>query len=159
MKRRTLRTAWLVAVLTAVGAVAVRTPSPAAPSPKPEPLPGPVQIDTPPPLELAAGWPFEELPLVKKFAVPIPDLALVSRPYVFELALITPPPGPPAAPALAQASPLWLLPLPVAAAGFGRERVSVIVVSEPSPLPLLWTGLLLLGLLAMGRQRAARSPP
>ena len=114
-----------------------------------------VQIDTPPPLVAAPGWPFQQLPLVAKFTIPVPRVGLVTStallPRVFEPVAIPrlpfpPPPGPAVPDDL---SPLWLL-SPLAAGAFigGADAVVESVIPEPATLLLLSTGLLLLGLLA-----------
>jgi hypothetical protein len=160
MKRRARRIGLLVALLAIIAAAFFAAPqSPAAERPAPLEL-GPVvmPIDTPPPLQPVPGWPFEELPLVAKFALPVPQIALVSArpPLVFEHALRKFPTV--ARPVVADRAPYWLLPLPAAAFVAGRDRVAVTVVPEPTTLFLLATGLLLLAWMAL-RRRPAPPPP
>ncbi len=124
-----------------------------------------VQVDTPPPLQQAPGWPFEALPSVDKFTSTVPAIHLANSltdywhepllrdvtPFTQLLAMESS--GPSAA---------WALP-PLAAAGglaLGSRESSIThpptVVPEPSTILLLATGLLLVALIAARRKRTER---
>lgn len=108
-----------------------------------------IQVDTPPkPPVAAAGWPFQQLPLVAKFGVitprvrPIPPVAFTpvpipQRPFVPQVPEVPSRPSP------------WLL-APLAGGAFigGRDGPAPPseVIPEPSTVILLSTGMLLLGL-------------
>ncbi|HSK21277.1 MAG TPA: hypothetical protein VK912_19130 [Longimicrobiales bacterium] len=110
-----------------------------------------IQVDTPPKQPVAAaGWPFQQLPLVAKFGVitprvrPIPPIAFAPvpippRPFV---------PQPPVPDVPVRPSP-WLL-APLAGGAFigGRDGPAPPpeVIPEPSTVILLSTGMLLLGI-------------
>lgn len=116
-------------------------------------LPVPVHIDTIPP---ERTWPFQELPLITKFAAPLPEVSLVASfpPPIFERALVRRLPTPEPEPAVDDDLPLWMLPLPAAAFVVGSDQfASTTVIPEPSTLVLLSTGLLLVGWSAVRRRR------
>lgn len=107
-----------------------------------------IQIDTPPQPVAAAGWPFQQLPMVMKFGVitpqvrPIPPIAFApvpipQRPFVPQVPDVPSRPSP------------WLL-APLAGGAFigGRDGPAPPseVIPEPSTVILLSTGMLLLGI-------------
>lgn len=113
----------------------------------------PVPIDTPPPLQPAEGWPFQQLPLVAKFGMPVPEVRLVTsyRQRPFRHALVR---TPPRQVETDDTPPLWIL-SPLAAGallGSADHVTDRAVIPEPSTLLLLASGLLLIGLNARRRR-------
>jgi hypothetical protein len=172
MKPTARRTAIFVTFLVALGAAvflagartraaadAVPAPSAAALAP-PHAPPPPMQVDTPPRLIQASGWPFQQLPLVTKFAIPQPRPGLVAiNPPPFHRVLLPPRPlaGPPVAP-VGPPSVWWAAPVAAGAfVGGSDATVGDAVVPEPSTWILMSMGLLLIGI--QTRRRRRRSPP
>jgi hypothetical protein len=111
----------------------------------------PMPSDTPPPAQAAAGWPFQQLPLVMKFDLRAPEITtpqfvMLTAPLrpVLEPVPVPVPTLPPSAPG--QLSPWLLAPLAVGAGAGGADDVAGTVIPEPATVLLFGTGLALIGL-------------
>jgi hypothetical protein len=172
IQRKRTRIAVLAVLLMMFAATAWFTPrAPAEPPAEPlvlfediEPARYVMPVDTPPPPRAAAGWPFEQLPLVAKFDVPLPQLTAATfqpRPVFPD---VQPVPVPVAAARVPSAapgavSPLWLLPPLAAGAAAGSASGNQVAstIPEPATMILLSTGLAMLGVGAKRRRRDERS--
>lgn len=106
-----------------------------------------------PSLRAQEGWPFEQLPMIAKFDVPVAHVVpstIIARPvYIKDVPPImaSTPVEDPSAP------PLWLVPVGAGGIGFGGGSTTYsTTVPEPVTLLLLSGGLALIGLKARRRE-------